>query len=251
MEERVIYCIFSDDSVYIGRTKNIRRRMVQHRHPPFWAILEKVKGGFHQACDREESWVGYFREQGIRVLNKYWPRRCPDRSSRPLKQYEWLKAAIKKHGDSKECLLWPFSTCGKYGQVPIGGGRADYAHRVAWKLKHPGEIIPEGMKIMHDKHCVSELCFNPNNLTLGTHQQNMDTAKELGHMQGPGKGATAGEKNGRAVLSQSEVTKIRQLNAEGWSERKLAKRFGVGRTTIQRIVKGETWTHLLPKAGAA
>lgn len=96
---------------------------------------------------------------------------------------------------------------------------------------------------MHSKRCMSKRCFNPNHLTRGTRQENMDTARELGSMKGPGD-KTAGEKNGRAVLTQAKVTRVRELYAQGLSDRKLAKQFGVGRTTVQRIVNGETWKHV-------
>lgn len=246
MEERVIYCVFCFDSVYIGRTKNIRRRMVQHGHPPFWAILETVVG-LEKAHEREAFWIDYFESRGVELLNRYEARRVSDRSTRPLKQLAWLKEAIAKHGTSNDCLLWPFSTRGQagYGQVPIGNGKADSAHVVSWKLAHPGESIPAGMKVMHDKVCVSSRCFNPNHLTVGTHQQNMDTAKELGHMNGPGEGATRGEKNGRAILTQAKVTKIRELYAKGeLGHRRIAAKMGVSRSLVQQIVQGKAWSHL-------
>jgi hypothetical protein len=248
---RVIYCIFCPDSVYIGRTKNIRRRMIQHGHPPFWAILETVKS-FSAAHLGETFWVNYFKSRGAIVLNKRQPRRVSDRSTRPLKQLEWLREAIKKHGDSNECLLWPFSTRGqmRYGQVPIGNNKADAAHVVAWKESHPGEKIPQGLKIMHSDICVPR-CFNPNHLSVGTQKQNMEAAKRLGRCKGPGD-KTQGEKNGHAVLTDAKVRQIRALYAKGnIGHRPLAKKMGVCRSLVQQIVQGKAWAHLLKEERAA
>ncbi len=249
MDRRMIYCIFVGtpgqfESVYVGRTKNLRRRMTQHGHPPFWGVLETIEG-FELACSREEYWVQHFEALGVEVLNKYRPRRCPDVATRSLKRLQWLHAALAKHGDSDECLLWPYSTCGDgYGQVPIGGGKSDTAHRIAWRLAHHGEEIPAGLFVLHADRCTSKRCFNQRHLTVGTRRENIDDAMEAGVLRGPGEGTTVGEKNGRAVLTQAKVMRIRELFSEGASNRVLAKQFGVGKSTIQRITAGDTWSHL-------
>ena len=142
--------------------------------------------------------------------------------------------------ESDECLIWPYSTRGTgYGQVSIGRGKADYAHRVAYRLSK-GEI-PEGKLVMHS--CDVKKCINPRHLLAGTNDENIRDAKMKGGMTGP-LHPPVGEASGRAVLSQWKVMRIRKQHAQGVSERKLAARFNVGRTTIQKVVKGETWKHL-------
>lgn len=253
--QRDIYCVFVGtvelfDSVYIGRTKNIRRRMMQHGHPPFWSILETVIG-FDKAHERETFWKQYFASLGVEMLNRYEPRPCPDRCTRPLRQLAYFKAAIAKHGDSDECLIWPFSFAGAgYGVVPVGDGKVVYVHRRAWEVAHPGESIPDGLEIMHAERCISRRCFNQRHLTPGTRKQNMETAKKLGRTKGPGQ-KTAGEKNGRAILTEPEVILIRELHASGkMGHRKIAKKVGVSRNLVQLIVQGKLWKHLLPKEAA-
>jgi hypothetical protein len=244
--ERVIYCIFVfEESVYIGRTRDIRHRMVRHQHPPFWAILETVKG-FNKACERESFWKHYYQSHGTVLLNRQEPRRVPDSSPRPLKRLAELKAMLAKHGESDECLLWPYTLAVGYGIVPVGNGKNESVHRLSWKLAHPGESIPKGMDIMHAERCPHKHCFNQNHLSLGTRQENVDTAVKLGHVR-QRDGKTTGAKNGRAILDELQVTLIRELADAGMSQRKIAKVFGVARGTIQFITTGKHWVHLLPE----
>jgi hypothetical protein len=240
-----IYFISCGDCGYVGRTNNVRRRMCQHGQPPIWAILETVDGE-DRSAERERFWKRYFESHGVVLLNRREVVCGFVARPRPLKQLTWLKEQVSKYWESNECLLWPHSTRGSgYGQVPIGEGKADYAHIVAWKFAHPGQIIPKGMDVMHSEVCISRRCFNQNHLTLGTRQQNMDTAKGLGRMKGPTFGTTTGENNGRAKLSAARVLRIRQLYMEGMSQRQIARKMGVVRGTIQFIVTGKNWAHLL------
>lgn len=48
------------------------------------------------------------------------------------------------------------------------------------------------------------------------------------------------EKNGRAKLTIDQVTQIRSLAATT-TQSELARRFGIGRTQVRRILKGESW----------
>jgi hypothetical protein len=61
-----------------------------------------------------------------------------------------------------------------------------------------------------------------------------------------------GERNGRAKLTEAQVTEIRALYASEvggprfgrtWTHRSLAERFGVDRGTIEGIIRGKTWVH--------
>jgi hypothetical protein len=51
-----------------------------------------------------------------------------------------------------------------------------------------------------------------------------------------------GELNGSAKLTRQQVDEIRKLHASGdWPVRKLAKRFGIGKSAIGFIISGKTW----------
>jgi len=63
-----IYVIFAEPDVYIGYTRNIKRRMAEHYNPPFWAILEKVDGSLVREV--EVKWIKTFTELGAGLLNR-------------------------------------------------------------------------------------------------------------------------------------------------------------------------------------
>ena len=218
------------------------RRITQHFNQPCWAILETV-GDEHRAAERERYWKNHFESLGVRLLNRREIVCGFVARSRPLKQLAYLKEQVQLALRLKitKCMIWPHSMRGfGYGQVPIGNGEAGAAHVEAWKEAHPGEEILPGDEIMHDDHCIRR-CFNPNHLTKGTHQENVDSATRLGRMKGPGE-KTAGERNGRAKLTAEQVAEVRQLYAGGMSQRKIARKMGVVRGTIQFIVQGKHWT---------
>lgn len=253
VRQQVIYCIFSRegdyarggvfDDVYIGRTDDIRHRMVRHFRQPDWVILETAKDVFH-AAEREAYWKNYWASLGVRLLNKREITRGYLNRPKPLKQLAFLREAIKQHGNSDECLLWPHSCRNGYGQVAIGNGEVETVHRQAWKEAHPGEEIPDGLDVRHGKKCEKKRsCFNPNHLQLGTRQDNSNDAKEMGYLKRP-PGYGIGEQNGNCKLTVAKVTRIRELYAAGMSQRKIAKKMGVVRGTVQFIVQNKHWKNV-------
>lgn len=96
--------------------------------------------------------------------------------------------------------------------------------------------IPKGMVCRH-------IDGNPNNnhlinLCLGTQKENVHDAIRHGTFQ-------KGEKNGSVKLNEVQVVNIRRkFIPYRYSQRKLAREFGVGLTTIQNILWRRTWKHL-------
>ncbi len=85
--------------------------------------------------------------------------------------------------------------------------------------------------------CDNPSCLNPAHLTPGTNRDNQGdmTAKYRGRN---------GEKNGRAKLTESDVREIVRRRREGESAYNLADVFGVDFLAVQRIMRGEIWSHL-------
>jgi len=124
------------------------------------------------------------------------------------------------------------------------------AHRIAYELlKGPtGDFF-----VLHT--CDNPPCCNPDHLWLGTQADNIKDCKEKGRTRN-GVGAKhgskthpqripRGEKSGLSVLTRSDVEEIRAKYQTGdFSQGLLGEQYGVSRTTVGQIVRGETWTHI-------
>lgn len=53
-----------------------------------------------------------------------------------------------------------------------------------------------------------------------------------------------GESNKTSKLTEESVREIRKLSSDGWSQRNLAKLFGVTHCTIRNVINGTSWTHV-------
>jgi len=111
------------------------------------------------------------------------------------------------------------------------------AHRVSWKL-HFG-AIEKGISICHK--CDNPPCVRPTHLFSGTQSDNLKDAIKKGRHKAPD---GTGERNGSAVLTESNVLKIR-ANRMKESVINLAKRFSVTPEAIYAVLKYKTWKHLI------
>jgi hypothetical protein len=98
------------------------------------------------------------------------------------------------------------------------------AHRASWII-HNGPI-PEGKWVLHD--CDNRKCVNPDHLHLGDNQMNMIERSQRGYVH-------------QRRLDEDKVRELRQLRQEGWGWKRLAKRYGVGQTSIIQAAMGESW----------
>lgn len=114
------------------------------------------------------------------------------------------------------------------------------AHRMMWILTN-GDI-PDGLWVCHT--CDNGWCVNPNHLFLGTHSDNAQDMANKGRNPWLQR---RGEDHFGSKLTDLDVTTIRLLYTPRgeYSQFKLAKMFGVARTTIQQIVEKRSWRHLL------
>ena len=113
-----------------------------------------------------------------------------------------------------------------YGVLP-GDRKNTRAHRLSYEL-HKGQIS-DGFVICH--HCDNPGCVNPDHLFVGTSKDNAQDALQKGR-------AYVGEKNGRSKLTKENIKEILSSELNGVQ---LAKKFGVTRSTINRVKRREAW----------
>jgi len=149
--------------------------------------------------------------------------------------YERLKALIASPSDG--CIIWPGHSVGGYGRIKIAG-RPRRAHRVAWECLKGA--IPDGLLVCHK--CDVPLCVNPAHMFLGTAADNLADMYAKGRQITPGpKVPRKGEGCAAAVLTAPQVDLIR---GDGRSQREIARAYGISKSQVGRIKRGEHWRHL-------
>lgn len=134
--------------------------------------------------------------------------------------------------------MWNAGTVnGGYGVIWYQGKMARASH-VAYFLQYG--VFPNGFELLHK--CDNPPCVRPDHLVRGTHADNMNDMKIKGRAaKNP---SARGETNVTAVLKNADVMVIRERLEKGEKHSEIAKDFGVSRTTITAINRGQNWTHL-------
>lgn len=168
------------------------------------------------------------------------------------------------HGEAEDsCWGWT----GRKGSAGYGEfkfwQKKHGTHRLSYELSI-GEI-PDGLCVLH--RCDNRLCVNPSHLFVGSKGDNNRDRSAKGRSakgdrhwsrlhpdriaRGERSGAKThpecivrGERQGSAVLTESNVREIRRLASDGETPTALALRFGVGRSTVRRVLDRATWSHI-------
>ena len=132
---------------------------------------------------------------------------------------------------------WLFTGCVNnkgYGQIRHNG-KTMLAHRVAYELITGEE--PNGV-LLHT--CDTPLCCNPEHLTVGTQRDNLQDMRNKGRGVNPPH--VPGEKCGMSKLTD---TKVKEIRSSDLTQRQLATIYGVSQPTIGKILRRETWRHVV------
>ena len=115
-----------------------------------------------------------------------------------------------------------------YGQRKYKG-RVVLAHRLAYAQHHGLDVFTMGGIVLHS--CDTPSCTNPEHLRLGTVQENVADMKRK---QREFCKVSMADAELIRVLFVPYVVGVRKGNAK-----ELAARFGVSRSTVERIVRGQ------------
>ncbi len=149
----------------------------------------------------------------------------------PEREYRFFERHASRIEKSLHCWLWTGARTGNgYGAVRVNG-RQIGAHVAAFLAAY-GEL-PDGHVVMHA--CDNPLCVRPDHLSSGTNGENLADRTRKGR-------AASGEQNGRAKLTESQVSEIRELLRAGIAKKAIARRFCVSDTLIRLIGKGANWS---------
>lgn len=122
---------------------------------------------------------------------------------------------------------------------PTGGEHAVPLHRLVWSRYNNTPLNSiKGLVVRHT--CDNTRCINPEHLELGTYAQNSQDMVNRGR-------SIRGTAHSDAVLSEEDVRRIRQIyvkSSREFGSIALAKQYGVGGSTIRKIIAGTTWKHL-------
>lgn len=135
------------------------------------------------------------------------------------------------------CWLWlgPVNWAG-YGRATFCN-KSRSVHRVSWEVTYGS--IPIGLCVLHK--CDVPCCINPSHLFLGTMRDNFHDMVRKGRQKLT---PPAGERNGHAKLTTTEVLEIRALADSGWSNESLMEKFSIKRSQIHAIRHRYSWSHL-------
>lgn len=156
------------------------------------------------------------------------------------KAVSWLTDVVARaRAGDDSCMTWPWSR-GSFGHgLAWYQSRLRKAHQVSWELFN-GREFPGGMVGCHK--CDNPPCCNPLHTFPGTQRDNVcDMRTKRRHVDPPHK---PGSSNGNARLTEERVVLVRQDLAAGLSGGAIAKKHGVGTSTIHRIRHGLIWRHV-------
>jgi len=218
-------------------------------------LLGGSRGHEHNESAHRLAWVMTHREpiDFIRILQRCGNATCfnPRHLEKDLQtcvRHQRLTELLKlSTQDTDDCVLWPFYRLPNprtgeagYGQVYLNG-RLMLTSRAAWVTN--GRTVPPKEDVCHS--CDNPGCINLRHLFTGTRRKNMEDCQQKGRNFIP-----RGTLNPNAKLTENQVKDIRTAyrpKTRGFGPKALAKQYGhiVTEATIQNIVRGRIWKHLL------
>lgn len=143
----------------------------------------------------------------------------------------WIKMHVSYQGD--DCLIWPHTRLvDGYGVCSYNGKRVR-AHVMMCEL-YNGPSPGPGYEASHNCRQGHTGCCNPRHLEWKTRADNQNDRYRYGQR-------ISKRSKPRVKLTLEQVEEIRRLKG-AITQQAIADRFGVSRTNIIMIHKGETWS---------
>jgi hypothetical protein len=153
----------------------------------------------------------------------------------------WSKVDVR---GPDECWPWSAGSRGVgYGAIKVAGKVID-AHVIAFELAGNARPLP-GIWVTHK--CDNRMCCNPKHLVAGTPRDNHGDMVARGRHPWSFTSETVRRKRDEGTLPQAKLTRekadrIRAVWAEGGhTHASLGVLFGVDRSTVGRVVRGDRW----------
>lgn len=176
---------------------------------------------------------GFCNSHYLRLQRHGDPEAGKGRRPRREEHEAFLRGAMAFTED--ECLIWPFNRGSSgYAQMMVDGEQKQVC-RIICEMVHGPEPIPS----CHAAHSCGkgdEGCINPRHLSWKSPADNMADKIIHGTWQG-------GENNAWAKLTQNDVVEIRRLSG-AMTSKEIAKRFGVSKDTVNRVISRRAWAHV-------
>jgi DNA-binding XRE family transcriptional regulator len=190
-----------------GCERNVAGRGLCHSHHS----MARQRGALPETGERTKASLYKTNEQRLLEHSRKQPNGCR----------EWIRA---------------LDSAG-YGQTAYrhnGTHRGVRAHRLAYEVWNGP--IPDGLMVRHT--CDNRKCIEPTHLILGTAQDNADDLRSSRRRKGEG----AGDRNGRARLTNEQAEEIRmRYRRGGISQEQLADEYGVSQFAVSAIVRGKRY----------
>jgi hypothetical protein len=137
----------------------------------------------------------------------------------------WSKVS---RGGPDECWLWRGGTfTDGYGNYWYRG-KGHLAHRIAYAIANGS--APYGLLVCHS--CDTKLCVNPHHLFVGRQRDNVHDM-ELKGRRGLRK----------SQFTQAQVDEMCTLRSRGWTYTSIGARYGVTKSTANRLINGRFRVH--------
>ncbi len=150
------------------------------------------------------------------------------RSGGPARFVSRFWGKVDKASSPSGCWLWTGNRDKRaYGRFSVSAAKNAFAHRVAWE--YVNGPIADGLCVCH--RCDNPPCVNPAHLFLGTHAENLHDAERKGRL------VFARHLN---KLTDEQKSDIRAMFVRGkvGEAKAFARRYGVSKQTIHRVVYG-------------